>query len=108
MFLGRLSPRRALWLVGQLPPGSAFAASVRGGDEHRPWTPELYLLAGIANLLAAANRQRAGKRGNKPIVTPPETRKRKPTVLTVAEIQRRQRRAEEKARAQDGAAPPHD
>lgn len=107
MFLGRVSPRRILWLVGQLPADSAFAASTRGGGEHRPWTPELHMLAGIANLLNAANRQRAGKRSAKPIVQPPEARKRKPTVLTVAEIQRRQRRAEEKARA-TGAAPPHD
>lgn len=80
-----------LFLVGQLPQSSAFAASARGGPEFRPWTSELYVLAAIANLLNAANRQRAGKRGSKPIVEPPKAnRSRKPRVLSVAEIQRRQ------------------
>jgi len=81
-----------LLLVGQLPQSSAFAASVRGGPEFRPWTAELYILAAIANLLQAANRQRAGKRNAQPIVKPPEA-KRRPRVLTVAELQRRQQRA---------------
>lgn len=81
-----------LFLVGQLTQSSAFAASVRGGPEFRPWDTQLYLLAAIANLLNAANRQRAGKRGSKPIVEPPKAgRSRKPRVLTVAEIARRQR-----------------
>jgi hypothetical protein len=66
---------------------------VRGGQEFRPWTPETYLLAAGVNLLAAANRQRAGKRGNKPVVTPPQAQ-RKPRVLTVAELARRQQRAD--------------
>jgi hypothetical protein len=83
-----------LWLVGQLPPDSAFGASVRGGAEFRPWTPQLHLLAGIANILAAANRQRAGKRGGKPVVTPPAAKKHTPTrVLTVAQIAARQKAA---------------
>lgn len=83
-----------LWLVGQLPPDSAFGASVRGGNEFRPWTPELHLLAGIANLLASANRQRAGKRGGKPVVQPPTAKKRTATrVLTVAQISARQKAA---------------
>lgn len=80
-----------LFLVGQLPQSSAFAASARGGPEFRPWTSELYVLAAIANLLQAANRQRAGKRSAKPVVEPPKVnRSRKPRVITVAEIQRRQ------------------
>lgn len=92
-----VTPRHVLSLVGQLPAESAFGASVRGGAEFRPWSPQLYVLAAIANLLNAANRQRAGKRGNKPIVKPPESRVRpKPTrVLTVAEIVRRQQAAEQ-------------
>lgn len=86
-----LTPRRVLWLVGQLPPDSAFSASLRGGAEFRPWTPEMHLLAAVVNLLAAANRQRAGKRGSKPVVQPPKQERRKATrVLTVAEIVRRQ------------------
>jgi len=81
-------------LVGQLPPSSAFAASLRGGPEFRPWTSELYLLAAIVNLLNAANRQRAGKRGNAQIVKPPRPeQKSKPRVLTVEEIMRRQSHA---------------
>lgn len=85
-----LTPRKVLWLVGQLPPDSAFGASVRGGHEFRPWTPELHVLAGIANLLNAANRQRAGKRTREPLIKPP-TAQRRPKVLSVAEIARRQR-----------------
>ena len=80
-----------LFLVGQLPQTSAFAASSRGGPEFRPWTSELYVLAAIANLLNAANRQRAGKRGAKPIVEPPKPgRRSKPRVVSVAELARRQ------------------
>lgn len=82
-----------LFLVGQLPQSSAFAASVRGGAEFRPWTSELYLLAAIVNLLNAANRQRAGKRGNKPVVEPPKAGRRKPRVVSVAELARRQQRS---------------
>ena len=83
-----------LSLVGQLPESSAFAASMRGGAEFRPWTSEVYLLAAIANLLQAANRQRAGKRGGQPVVKPPQSQqKRKPRVLSVEEIMRRQAHA---------------
>ena len=87
-----VTPRFVLWLVGQLPPDSALGAASRGGSEFRPWTPELYLLAGIANLLNAANRQRAGKKTREPLVKPPTT-KQKPRVLSVAEIARRQKAA---------------
>jgi hypothetical protein len=88
-----VTPRHVLWLVGQLPQTSAFAASMRGGAVFRPWTSELYVLAAIANLLNAANRQRAGKRSAKPVVEPPKpAKKAPPRVLTVAEIQRRQQR----------------
>jgi hypothetical protein len=80
-----------LWLVGQLPQSSAFAASLRGGPEFRPWTVETHVLALIANLLQAANRQRAGKRSSQPIVKPPKSQQKpKPRVLPVAEIMRRQ------------------
>lgn len=84
-----------LFLVGQLPQSSAFAASVRGGPEFRPWTSELYVLAAIANLLQAANRQRAGKRSAQPVVKPPKPKQKPkpPRVLTVAEIMRRQQHA---------------
>jgi hypothetical protein len=50
------------------------------------------VLAGIANLLNAANRQRAGKRTREPLIKPP-TAQRRPKVLSVAEIARRQQRA---------------
>lgn len=87
-------------LVGQLPPGSAFSASVRGGNEFRAWTPELHLSAAVVNLLAAANRQRAGKRSSKPLVKPP-TQARKPVrVLSVAELVRRQQAAAAGAHSQ--------
>jgi len=91
-----VTPRHVLSLVGQLPSESAFGASVRGGPEFRAWSPQMHVLAAIANLLNAANRQRAGKRGGKPVITPPSSTTRpKPTrVLTVAEIVRRQQAAE--------------
>ena len=67
---------------------------MRGGPEFRAWTPELYLLAGIANLLNAANRQRAGKRSGKPLVKPPtKSTTSKPRVITVAQLAARQRAA---------------
>ena len=78
-----------LGLAGQFPLNSALRAAQRGGPEWRPWDPQLHLLAAIANLLNAANRQRAGKRTNSPIVSPPK--KLKPVRrMTVAEIKRRQ------------------
>ena len=87
-----LTPRKVLFLVGQLPMTSAYAASVRGGAEFRPWDSQLYVLAAIANLLAAANRQRAGKRSAKPVIQPPKPQRpqRPKRVITVAEILRRQ------------------
>jgi hypothetical protein len=92
-----VTPRYVLSLVGQLSQESAYAASVRGGAEFRPWSTQLYVLAAIANLLNAANRQRAGKRGGKQLIKPPESKTRpQPTrVLTVAEIVRRQQAAEQ-------------
>lgn len=95
--LSGITPRFVLWLVGQLPPESAFGASVRGGPEFRAWTPSLYLQAAIANLLNAANRQRAGKRSSQPLIKPPTTQRKQTRVLTVAEIARRQQEAAKKA-----------
>jgi len=84
-----ITPRYVLGLAGQFPLNSALRAAQRGGPEWRPWDPQLHLLAAIANLLNAANRQRAGKRTNSPIVSPPK--KSKPVRrMTVAEIKRRQ------------------
>lgn len=57
---------------------------MQGGGEFRGWDHQTYLLAGVVNLLNAANRQRAGKKA-KPIVKPP-TRKTKTRTVTVAEI----------------------
>jgi hypothetical protein len=88
-----VTPRYVLWLAGQLPPDSAFIASQRGGPEFRSWTPIMHMLAAIANLLFAANRQRAGKKTREPLVTPP-THKPKPRRVSVAEIAARQRALE--------------
>lgn len=95
--LSGITPRFVLWLVGQLPPESAFGASVRGGTEFRAWTPQLYLMAAIANLLNAANRQRAGKRSSSPLIKPPTSQRRQVRTLSVAEISRRQQEAARKA-----------
>lgn len=72
-----LTPRYVLWLVGQLPESSAFAASVRGGAKYRSWTLHNHLTAALVNLTVAANYQRAGKRPKKPPIVPP-----KPTVIS--------------------------
>ena len=82
-----------LWLVGQLPPDSAYIASMRGGPEFRAWTPVMHMLAAIANLLFAANRQRAGKKTRDPLIAPP-TQKKQPRRVSVAESAARQRALE--------------
>jgi hypothetical protein len=81
-----VTPRYVLWLVGQLPDTSAYAASLRGGPEFRPWTLTNTLLAAVVNLLAAANHQRSGrKRGFKPLVETPQ--KRRPArVVRIADV----------------------
>ncbi len=72
-------------LIEHLNDSSALAARHRGGHEHRPWTFEVTLLATIANLLHAANRQRGGKKTQKPLVEPPK-QQTKARVVTVAEL----------------------
>lgn len=81
-----------LWLVGQLPDDSAFAASLAGGAKYRPWTLERRLQAATVNLLYAANSQRAGKR-SKPLITPPKPRKarQQSRVVRVADVARKRR-----------------
>lgn len=69
-----LTPRFVLMLVGQLPDGSAFSASVRGGAQHRSWTLQNHLLANIANLTYAGCKQRAGKPVKKMPIQPPKPR----------------------------------
>lgn len=81
----RVTPRYVLTLVGQLPDTSAFAASVRGGSEFRAWGTQTYLLAASANMLYAANQQRAGKKSIKPLIKPPTAVKPK-RVMRVAEL----------------------
>lgn len=88
-----VSPRFVLWLVGQLPPESAFRASYQGGPEFRSWTSTNYLLMGVVNLLHAANRQRAGKKTRDPLVRGPSV-KRKARQVSVAEIAARQKQLE--------------
>lgn len=91
----RVTPRYVLKLAGQLPDDSAFAASVRGGPEHRPWTLANRMLAAQVNLLHGANQQRAGKRA-KAIVSPPAAKKNQPKrVVTVADILARRQKQEE-------------
>lgn len=87
----RLTPRWVLMLVGQLPDTSAFAASVKGGPEFRAWSVTNSLLAANANLLHAANTQRAGKKSFKPLIAPPKKQAAK-RVLRVADIKARQQK----------------
>lgn len=91
-----VTPRYVLWLAGQLGQESALRASQQGGPQFRPWTSTTYLLAGVVNLLHAANRQRGGKKTREPLVTPP-TAKPKARRVSVAEIAARQRELEQRA-----------
>jgi len=59
-------------LVGQLPEGSAFFASIQGGAKYRSWTLQNQLLAFIGNSTYAGNRQRAGKPTKKLPIVPPK------------------------------------
>jgi hypothetical protein len=72
-----LTPRFVLWLVEHLPEDAALLASMRGGRKFRPWTTETQILAAMANLLAGANFQRAGKKMRKPIVQMPKPTRRR-------------------------------
>jgi hypothetical protein len=86
-----VTPRFVLMLVGQLPDTSAFAASQRGGRQFQPWHTANTLLALNANLLAAANHQRSGKkRGFKPPVELP-SRPKPARVVRIADIIARRR-----------------
>ena len=85
-----MTPRYVLLLVGQLSDTSAFAASVRGGPEFRSWSLANSLLAACANLLHAANQQRAGKKSIKPLVQPPKKAVKR-TVVRLADVIARRR-----------------
>lgn len=82
----RVTPRYVLTLVGQLPDTSAFAASARGGPEFRSWTFAGSVAVAQANLLYAANQQRAGKKSIKPLIPPPKKQPKR-QVLRVADLQ---------------------
>ena len=70
---GRLSPRRLLLFIEQLPPGSAVDRSIRG--QCATWTISDYLLARAVDALEAANWQRGGGKGSRPKpVQRPESR----------------------------------
>jgi hypothetical protein len=50
---GRLSPRRCLALVEQLPLNSRFATAKRGGVQHYGWDRQTYVLADIFDALSS-------------------------------------------------------
>jgi hypothetical protein len=83
-----LTPRAVLWLVEHLPQESATIAAMKGGGHFREWTTQNHLLAGVFNLLAAANRQRAGKAMRKAPIQPPKPKaqKRRPAGARVVRI----------------------
>lgn len=85
-----LTPTVVLWLVEQLPEGSALNAAMRGGPQHRVWTSDLHLQAAVVNMLYAANRQRSGKATKTGLVTPPAAKKAPPArVLDLKAVQAR-------------------
>lgn len=74
-------------LVGQLSESSAFAASCRGGGQYRPWDTATTLAALNANLLAAANHQRRGRRRRfTPPVQVPSPQRRPARVVRIADV----------------------
>jgi hypothetical protein len=79
-----------LTLVGQLSDASAFAASARGGPEFRAWNFANSLAVAQANLLYAANQQRAGKKSIKTLIPPPKKAPKK-QIVTVAELAARRK-----------------
>lgn len=86
----RLTPRAVLWLVEHLPEDSATLAAIRGGPQFRAWTSPMYIQALQANLLFAANRQRAGKATRTPMIKPPTEKKAAPKkILDLKTIQAR-------------------
>ena len=87
----RVTPRYVLWLVGQLSDTSAFAASARGGGEFRSWTMQNSLLAASANMLYAANQQRAGKKTIKPLIKPPRKQPKRRVVRIADVLARKQK-----------------
>jgi hypothetical protein len=91
----RVTPRYVLTLVGQLPDTSAFAGSLRGGPEFRSWTMANSLLVATANMLYAANQQRAGKKSIKPLIKPPKKAKKRRVVRIADVLARRQRQGSE-------------
>lgn len=79
-------------LAEQLPESSAFVASMRGGREFEPWTLQNVLLAATANLLHAANHQRAGRKPSRPLVQPPQPNRRPARVVRIADVVARRSR----------------
>lgn len=83
-----LTPRVVLWLVEHLPEDSATMGAVRGGPQFRAWTQAMYIAAAQANMLYAANRQRAGKATRSGIIKPPAAKKAEPKqVLDLKAVQ---------------------
>lgn len=75
-----------LWLIEWLPDTGAFYASVRGGVQQRGWTADRYIAAYSADTLAVANYQRNNGKGRKPKPIPRPTNRKRPRVVTVAEL----------------------
>lgn len=83
-----LTARVVLWLVEHLPEDSATMGAVRGGPQFRAWTQAMYVAAAQANMLYAANRQRAGKATRSGIIKPPVAKKAEPKrVLDLKAVQ---------------------
>ena len=88
VFRGRLSPRRALALVEQLPLDSRFATVQRGGVQHYGWNRQTYLLADLFDVLSSllyvtvrANAKDPKKVGDPEPYPRPENKSTKPDIL---------------------------
>lgn len=76
---GDISPRRAVALIKQLPTGSRFAASQRGGAKYVGWDVDRYMRAALidavnnntfAFIMANTDKKKAKPKAPTPVLTP--------------------------------------
>lgn len=113
---GKIPPALALEYVRNLPPGSATYAFLAGGEEHRGWDTQLYMMANLLDavrentyVLVAANSKRKPE-APKPFERPttktktPEKKKLSPAQSVFAAMARREYRSGRKKDATDGGS----
>ncbi|MGH8791766.1 MAG: hypothetical protein ACRDXX_03870 [Stackebrandtia sp.] len=99
MWTGRLSIRRAVVLISELPHDSRLATAMRGGAEHDGWDVHSFLLAGLidaVNQVTHAVAQTHSKRRIRrpaPVPRPGSGKRSTARTVRVADLAARQRAA---------------